>query len=531
MKRFSQLYTSLDATTKTTGKTAVLVDYFSEADPADAAWAIYFLSGKKLQRLVSMKLLRTWSAEVAGIEDWMFDECYEVVGDLAEVMALILPAPESQSDVPLHEWVTQRLLPLKKLTEPEQRSAMVGYWQQLDQTERFVLHKLMTGAFRVGVSQKMVVKALAQRFGLPSEVLAHRLMGDWGPSAEFFNSLMNADTGDAHISQPYPFFLAHPLEADVETLGPVTDWQAEWKWDGIRAQMLKRDDQFFIWSRGEELMTDRFPELTAIADSVPNGSAVDGEIVAFKDGGILPFSQMQRRIGRKKPGKKILSDIPVSFIAFDLLEWQGRDVRQEPLTFRRQQLQGIVDAVATENPNTAIQLSKELPCQSWSDLAELRQQSRENQAEGLMLKRRDSPYRVGRHRGDWWKWKIEPYTVDAVLTYAQRGSGRRASLYSDYTFGIWNDGELVTFAKAYSGLTDEEIAEVDRFVRANTLERFGPVRSVTPKLVFELAFENIQVSKRHKSGIAVRFPRIIRWRHDLKIEAADSLEYVKAMIE
>lgn len=531
MKNFSKLYTKLDSTTKTSAKVAALVDYFSSAEAADCAWAIYFLSGQKLKRLVPMKSLRTWAAEAAEIDDWMFDECYEVVGDLAEVMSLILPAPQSQSDLPLHTWVSERLLPLRRLEESQQKTQLLKFWQQLNETERFVMLKLLTGAFRVGVSQKLVVKALSTHSGVPAEALAHRLMGDWQPSADFYKTLLDEDTGDANISQPYPFYLAHPLEKDVESLGECDQWEAEWKWDGIRAQVLKRQGHFYIWSRGEELMTDRFPELVAAADSIPDGTVLDGEIVAFKDGEILPFSEMQRRIGRKKPGKKTLADIPVSFIAFDLLEHGGADFRQQSLDVRREHLRQMIAELPKDSHDPAIWMSEPLRFDSWNGLSELRQESRDHKAEGLMLKRRDSVYRVGRPRGDWWKWKIKPYTVDAVLTYAQRGSGRRASLYSDYTFGIWKDDELVTFAKAYSGLTDAEITEVDRFVRANTLERFGPVRSVTPELVFELAFENIQVSKRHKSGIAVRFPRILRWRQDLKIQDADSLQHVTAMIQ
>ncbi len=529
MKRFTWLFTALDQTTKTTAKVAALVEYFATAEPADAVWAIYFLSGRRIKRLIPTRQLCEWCAERAGIEPWMFDECYDIVGDLAEVMTLILPAPMEDSDLPLHRWVSERLIALATMEEPQQRAAIEGYWRELDEQERFVLHKLITGEFRVGVSQRLVVQGLAQLRNISAEVISHRLMGNWEPTAEFFKSLVDADTRDAEISRPYPFYLAHPLEKEVTDLGECSLWQAEWKWDGIRAQILKRSGQLFIWSRGEELMTDRFPELIAVAEHLPDGIALDGEVVAFKDGAVLPFAAMQRRIGRKKLGKKILADVPVAYIAFDLLEFAGRDVREEPLIWRRSELEDIIRQVAMHSPS-AFQISDVLAADLWPALAALRQQSREHQAEGLMLKLKSGPYRVGRPRGEWWKWKIEPYTVDAVLIYAQRGSGKRASLYTDYTFGVWDGDKLVPFAKAYSGLTDEEIRRVDAFVRRNTLERFGPVRSVTPELVFELAFENIQASTRHKSGIAVRFPRIVRWREDLTIKDADSLETIRQMM-
>jgi DNA ligase-1 len=529
MKHFTRLFTSLDQTNKTTAKVAALVEYFASADPADAAWAIYFLIGRRINRLIPTRQLCEWCAQRAGVEGWMFDECYDIVGDLAEVMTLILPPPVEQQDLPLHRWVIERLIPLAEMDEAQQRGAVESYWRQLDEQERFVLHKLITGAFRVGVSQRLVVQALAQLRGISAEVISHRLMGNWEPTAEFFTWLIDADTRDAEISRPYPFYLAHPLEKEVTELGEISDWQAEWKWDGIRAQILKRSGQLYIWSRGEELMTDRFPELIAAAEHLPDGIALDGEVVAYKNG-VLPFAAMQRRIGRKTLGKKILADVPVAFIAFDLLELAGRDVREEPLTWRRQELEAVIRHVTMHAHSDAFQISAVLAADSWEALASQRQQSREHQAEGLMLKLKSGPYRVGRPRGEWWKWKIEPYTIDAVLIYAQRGSGKRASLYTDYTFGVWSGDELIPFAKAYSGLTDEEIRRVDAFVRSHTLERFGPVRSVTPELVFELAFENIQLSTRHKSGIAVRFPRIARWREDLSIKDADSLETIREMM-
>jgi len=371
------------------------------------------------------------------------------------------------------------------------------------------------------------VKALAQVAGLATEVISHRLMGDWQPDASFYNQLIAQQTGDTDVSRPYPFFLAYPLEGEPSSLGDPADWIAEWKWDGIRSQTIRRNWQTFIWSRGEELVTERFPELAALGGLLPEGTVIDGEILPWKDGMPLPFAQLQRRIGRKALGPKILADVPVVLLAYDLLEWGGEDIRAWPLEKRRAQLAELASVLAASG---RLILSEAVPFTDWDELAAARLRSRERRVEGFMLKRHGSPYRVGRRKGDWWKWKIQPYSVDCVLIYAQPGNGRRASLLTDYTFGVWDNGELVPFAKAYSGLTDEEIAQVDAWVRRNTLEKFGPVQRVKPELVFELAFEGIQKSPRHRSGIAVRFPRIARWRTDKKAEEADSIETIRALL-
>ena len=532
MKRFAKLYTSLDGTNKTNDKVAALADYFTEAPPADAAWAIYLLSGNKPRQIIPIRRLCEWACESAGIDPWLFEECYEAVGDLAETINLVLPDASAKTEGSLANWIDQRVLPLRDADEQSQQQAMFNWWESVSPAERFVLLKLITGAFRVGVSQRLVIRALTQATGIASDSLSDRLMGDWTPSAEFYERVVDASADDGEVGRPFPFFLAHPLEAPPEELGEMEDWQAEWKWDGIRAQMIRRGGEIFIWSRGEELMTDRFPEIEAAAECLPDGTVIDGEILAWKDG-VLPFAVMQKRIGRKKLGKRILAEAPVILMAFDLLEAGGVDIRQLPLSQRRSQLEALLAPLppSDRGDSHSLMLSPTLDESSWKALATLRQASRQQHAEGLMLKRRDSAYGVGRPRGDWWKWKIEPYTIDAVLIYAQRGSGRRASLYTDYTFAVWKDDELVPFAKAYSGLTHEEIAEVDAFVRRETQERFGPVRSVTPELVFEIAFENLQPSKRHKSGVAVRFPRIKRWRRDKTPQQADTMESLMSLIE
>ena len=530
MKRFAKLFATLDQTTKTNAKIAALAGYFTTATHADAAWAVYFLSGRKVRQLVPNKLLKAWAAGVASIEPWMFDECYEVVGDLAETMALILPPRQRDEDLPLSVWVEERLLPLRGMDEDQKRQLVESAWSSLGDTERFVFNKLITGAFRVGVSRQLVVRGLAEASGIKADVLSHRLMGDWEPTAEFFGKLIDADTTDAMISRPYPFFLAHALEGDVDALGDIGRWQAEWKWDGIRAQLIRRQGETFIWSRGEDLTTDRFPELVEASEALPDGTVIDGEIVGWSGENVLGFGDLQRRIGRKALSARILREVHVALICFDLVEHAGSDIREQPLTQRREILEQLVAQTDLPLASRRLLLSEVHRAKGWEQLGELRQKCREYRTEGLMLKKLDSPYRVGRPRGDWWKWKINPYTIDAVLIYAQRGHGKRASLYTDYTFALWDDDQLVPFAKAYSGLTDAEIRRVDRFVRQNTLERFGPVRSVKAELVFELAFEDIRESTRHKSGVAVRFPRIARWREDLNIQDADGLDTIKALI-
>ncbi|GIV83177.1 MAG: ATP-dependent DNA ligase [Candidatus Roseilinea sp.] len=549
---FALLYAELDATNKTNEKVAAMVRYLRSAPPADAAWAIYFLIGRRPRQAISTTHLRAWAAEAAGIADWLFEECYAAVGDLAETMALLDVRASSSASHSLSEWVEGVLLPLREMDEPDKKRAVLRAWASLDSRERLVWNKLITGAFRVGVSQKLVVRALAEVSGVDEATLSHRLMGEWQPSADFFAQLIAPETADADISRPYPFCLAYALESKLPTdargrlfdadpvafaeslqaaLGDLSDWQVEWKWDGIRAQLIRRRGQTFLWSRGEELITARFPEIAAIGAALPDGVVLDGEILPFKDGRVLPFGRLQTRIGRKTLTKKILAEAPVVLFAYDLLELDGQDVRGRPLRWRRAQLAQLVEACHLPT----LKLSPIVAAESWEALGRRQQCSRAHDAEGLMLKRLDSSYGVGRIVGDWWKWKVAPYTADAVLIYAQAGHGRRAGLFTDYTFAVWdgdprNGGRLVPFAKAYSGLTDAEMRRVDAFIRANTLEKFGPVRTVKPQLVFELGFEGIQRSARHKSGVAVRFPRILRLRDDKRIEDADTLEAIRALL-
>jgi DNA ligase-1 len=527
VKRFARLYAAIDATTRTSVKTQALVDYFAGADPRDAAWAAWFLTGHRPRQPVPTRRLHAWAAEAAGLPLWLFEESYDAVGDLAETIALVLPPPVAASDLPLHHWVEERIAPLRELPEAEQRARLEGYWRELGGIERFVFNKLITGAFRVGVSALLVNRAVAQAFSLDAKVVAHRLAGEWFPNEATWNALIDPAGGEeVDRARPYPFFLAHPLQDDPATLGERAEWLAEWKWDGIRAQLIRRGDTICLWSRGDEPIAGQFPEIMADAPKLPD-CVIDGEILAWKGGRVMPFAALQKRLGRKNPGKKVMEESPVVFLAFDLLELEGVDWRERPLSERRAKL---ADMLLSIPGGSRFEPASQVRAPTWETLARAREESRALGTEGLMLKRLASPYGVGRTRGDWWKWKVEPYTLDAVLVYAQKGSGKRASLYTDYTFALWKGGELVPFAKAYSGLTDEEIRVVDEFIRKNTLERFGPVRTVRPQLVFELGFEGIQRSARHKSGIAVRFPRMLRMRADKTPEQADTVESALALL-
>jgi DNA ligase-1 len=539
MREFSRLYAELDETTSTKRKLDALQAYFSKAAPENAAWAVYFLAGGKPRQAVPVKLLRQYATEYAGLDEWLFDECYNAVGDLAETIAHILPAPKQESAVGLAEWVEQRIAPLRGAAPDEVRAALFRYWDELETSERFLLVKLIGGGFRVGVSRLLVTRALSAIAAVDSKLVAQRLMG-WTdgrvqPTAQGFLQLIAAPSATEHAErggQPYPFFLAHALQADPATLGDLAAWQVEWKYDGMRAQLVSRAGLNFLWSRGEDLITERFPELMSIR--LPQGTVIDGEILVWPHGDApAPFAALQKRIGRKLISAKLLAELPAVLVAYDLLELDGVDVRQLPQHERRALLEQLVGQAAQPQ----LRLSPLVLADDWAQLALVRTESRARGVEGMMLKAKDAQYGVGRTKdvGTWWKWKIDPFSVDAVLVYAQAGHGRRASLYTDYTFAVWDsDGEgerkLVPFAKAYSGLTDAEIAQVDNAVRRTTIERFGPVRSVKPTMVFEIGFEGIALSPRHKSGIAVRFPRILRRRDDKAVEDADTLDTLRGLL-
>lgn len=529
MKAFVDLFTRIDTTTKTNEKVQALTDYLNQAADDDKVWTLALFSGRTPKRIVNTTQLKIWAAESAGVPYWLFEECYHVIGDLSETIAGLVPSGESAHQRSLSEWMLALRQHLKA-DETSKKDFITSAWSGFTQEERFVFNKLTSGAFRMGVSQKLLIKALSKHSGLDENQLAHRLMGNWDPEQISFAELILTTHNDH--SKPYPFYLAYALEQDAATLGSITDWQIEHKWDGIRSQVIVRSGELFIWSRGEELVTQQYPELAVLTSILPDGTVLDGELLPFKQEQPLPFADMQTRISRKKVSAKLMQQTPVILMAYDLLETHGEDVRSRPMHERRSILESLVQEVTALSPGIPLRISPLVKQASWEDIAAERERSRLLGSEGLMLKRNVSSYEVGRKKGDWWKWKVDPMTVDAVMLYAQGGSGRRANLFTDYTFAVWNDeGKLVPFAKAYSGLTDKEILEVDAWIKRNTLEKFGPVRSVHPELVFELGFEGIQKSTRHKSGVAVRFPRILRWRKDKPASEADTLSNLLSLIE
>jgi DNA ligase-1 len=523
---FALLINELGEANSTQEKIRLLTDYFSNAPDSDKTWTIGLFSGRKLKRMVKTSLLSSWVSEIKNIPTWLFEECYHQVGDLAETIALLLPQEETghqQGD--LSDYI-RLLISLEKATDEEKKERILYCWKAMNESERFVFNKLITGGFRIGVSSQLMIQSLSKLLNEESAVLAHRLSGNWDPAEINFDQLVNGKGLDDNLSKPYPFFLAHGISNSISTLGAAADWHAEWKWDGIRGQVIKRKNQWFVWSRGEELITDKFPEFDEWKSQIPDGVVMDGEILPMKDGKPLPFALLQTRIGRKKISQKQRSEVPVHFMAFDLLEYEGADWRGKELHIRKNTLREIISNIG----HPLLLLSNGITFSSWEDLADHRLKSRENGSEGLMLKRNTSTYQVGRKIGDWWKWKTDPLTIDAVLIYAQKGHGRRSNLYTDYTFALRDGDKLVSFAKAYSGLTDKELLAVDAYVKKNAIEKFGPVRTVKPELVFEISFEGISESKRHKSGIAVRFPRISKWRTDKKPEDINTLDDLKDLL-
>lgn len=532
MKRFVDLYHDIDATTSTNAKVDTMRRYFDQADPADGAWAVFFLSGRRFKRLVSYANLRRWAEQASGLPPWLFEETHAAVGDLAETIALVLARDDAPAgDLSLADWVEAHLLDLRGLDPDQQRERIVRWWSDLDTPTVIVINKMLTGALRIGVSRTLVIRALADHLDTERDTVARRLQGDIEPSGAWFRSLRDTDVDD---QRPIPFFLASPVDGDADDLqtrlGARDEWIAEDKWDGIRAQAIRHAGDTRLWSRGGDDVSDAFPELTAALSRLPDGAIIDGEVLAHDLDGPLPFSVLQRRLGRRSAGPTVIAEYPIVFMAYDLLADHAGPRTDDPIERRRAALESMLAPLPRDGK---VRLSPIIDAPTWHALFDHRRQSRTRGVEGVMLKRRGSPYRVGRVKGDWWKWKIDPYTLDLVLTYAQPGRGRRASLLTDYTFGVWEDqpgGSLVTLTKAYSGLDQDEIAELDQWIRSHTLERFGPVRRVEPRHVFELAFEGAQWSDRHRSGVALRFPRIARWRRDLSIDQADTLPTVVSML-
>ena len=525
MKHFAELISTLESTNKTNAKIDAMVHYLNAAPENDKLWFLALFTGKRPKRPVNTNLLKLWALEIIQLPEWLFLESYSSVGDLGETLSLILPPPENDIQKSLSQWMTE-LIHLKDQTDEEKKRYVTESWNGLDYTERFIFNKLIGGSFRIGVSKKLLITALSKYSDIDSNQLMHSIMGKWSVGDMNFEDLFTGTNINPDNSKPYPFCLAYPLEKETEDLGNPEDWQAEYKWDGIRGQLIKRNEEIFIWSRGEELVTPQFPELVSALEILEGNFVIDGEILAVINDEVLNFNELQKRLNRKTITPKMLREIPVKVFVYDILEFNDEDLREKQLSERRKILENLIEKHPVEN----IKISQIITFEKWEELIEIRENSRENNSEGLMLKQKNSHYHSGRKKGDWWKWKVDALTIDAVLIYAQKGSGRRSGYYTDYTFAVKKEDQLVTIAKAYSGLTDKEIMEVSRFVTKNSLEKFGPVRTVKPELVFEIAFEGIGLSNRHKSGVALRFPRILRWRRDKKADEIDDIDEVKKLI-
>ncbi|MEO0587333.1 MAG: ATP-dependent DNA ligase [Planctomycetota bacterium] len=528
-----RLFEELDASNATARKVAALRAYFEEEDPRSAAWAVSVLTGRKVVRGVASRLMRAWASEATGYPAWLIDRCYSMVGDLSETLALVLPDPEVGVglDEPLWRTVEERVLPLGVLPEAKRKAVVMAAWSAMDRRERFVFHKLISTHLRVGVSKKLVTRALAEVAGVESAVMAARLAGAWTPSEAAYLALMSGEGLGGDEGQPYPFCLAYALDMPAEQLGDVSDWRVEWKWDGIRAQVVRRAGKTAVWSRGDELVTEAFPEVVAAAAGLARDAVLDGELLAWDGDRPGTFGDLQTRIGRKRVELSLFPETAVRFLAYDLLEDDGEDVRGEGTDARRSRLECLItDSEGAGDAGAVIGVSGCLAAESWAAVEAMKDVAREHGVEGVMLKRGDAAYEVGRVRGGWFKWKVDPYTVDAVLVQAEQGSGRRAGLFTAYTFACWRGEELVPVTRAYSGLTNDEIEEVDRWVRKHTVGRHGPVRVVEPMRVFEIGFEGIQRSDRHRSGVALRFPRMLRVRDDKEANEADRLEVLEGLL-
>lgn len=526
MKHFAELINALESTNKTNAKIDAIIDYLERAPDDDKVWFIALFTGKRPKRNVNTNYMKEWALEITGLPFWLFQESYSSVGDLGETISLILPPPTEKIERTLSQWMND-IIGLKGKSDEDKKDFVLQSWNGLDYTERLIFNKLLGGSFRIGVSDKTLINALTKFSNQESSTLMHSLMGKWVPEEASFQELISAENINPDNSKPYPFCLAYPLEKELEELGTPDEWLIEYKWDGIRGQIIRRNDEVFIWSRGEELITEQFPEITEAVQQMKGNFVIDGEILAVKDDKVLNFNELQKRLNRKTLTKKMLSEIPIQVFAYDILELENNDLREKPIAARRAMLEELL---LNESPEH-IKLSQVIGFENWNDLNQIRENSRDINSEGLMLKKKESFYHSGRKKGDWWKWKINPLTIDAVLIYAQKGSGRRSAYYTDYTFAVKNGDALVTIAKAYSGLTDKEIMEVSRFVNKNAIEKFGPVRTVKAELVFEIAFEGIGFSSRHKSGVALRFPRILRWRKDKTVNEIDDLEEIKKLIQ
>ncbi|MGB0914279.1 MAG: cisplatin damage response ATP-dependent DNA ligase, partial [Phaeobacter italicus] len=472
------------------------------------------------------KMLCEWAAEQADLPLWLLQESQAVVGDMAETIALVLPRPTCQSDISLSDLISL-IADLATLREDQKRDRVQSVWDKLGVDERCLFNKLITGGFRVSVTQKQMARALARVSGLNETALIHRLAKGWKPDQISFAEFIAADSEGDDASHPYPIFPTRPLEGLPPKLGLARNWVSEWKWDGIRGQLIVRNRRHYIWSRSQELVTERFPELGRSADFLPDGTVIDGEIIAWQAGLPLPLNAVEKRIGRKTVPKALLRDAPCILMAFDLLEQDGIDLRPLPLKDRQARLQRLMRDVPCE---AGLRLSEQIEFDDWNELTSIRAIARDRRTRGVMLKHRESPYPATPEQGNWRAWEVDPLTMDAVMIYAQSGQGRALTPVTELTLAVWSGNELVPIAKVRPELSTAELGELTAWIQKNTTQRFGPVRQVTPQQVFGLAFDTVCESPRHKSGISLRNPRLTRWHRDSPVQQATTLDDLRVLL-
>ncbi len=594
MIHFTRLFNELDETNHTVEQLAALERYFKAAPAADAAWALHLLIGAKAPRALKNSQLREWISTVADLPTWLVDESCETVGDIAETLALLLPDPPTVpagGSLALHRLITERLLPLAGLGPEARRDLVVTTWRELDGAQRFIWNKLITGSFRIGVSRTQVARALGKTAGVSASVMAHRLLGFQEPTEAAFRALLAAESANENFG-PYPFQTANAIKSaepagdptieslDLfprlvgapgtgptitrpEELGSASDWQAEWLLDGLRVQVMRRGDAVLIWSQDEELLNPEFPEIAEAAQLLPDGTVLDGDLVVWPASDVCPGTRadIQQRLSHATPGAGLQRKLPVVFIAQDIIEAAEIDQRGRPLLARRRQLAEVLAPAADRHRETQatrpasgstdgsqmdlfgsppaaaahhapfrFRAASLVSFGSWEQLASLRREARDHGAAGLILKRTESCYGASVETSAWWIWPIEPLRINAVLIAALPGHGNSPRAFSDYTFAVWCDDELVPFAKTGTGLTEIGFRAMDDFIRAHITGKFGPVRSVKAELVFELEFDSVQTSTRHKSGLVVRSARIHRRRPELSAAEADTLEALRLLV-
>lgn len=524
MQNFIELFKNLDSLNSTNRKLILLKEYFKTEKEENLDFAIYLLSGKKRKKLVSTKLLKELLLKFANLDEWVFEECYAEVGDFAETVNLLLPI--SYNNLANCD-LKRDYISLTNITKLEDKiNYILQCWQTYNFYARFLFNKIISGTLRIGVSDGLVIKALSEVFSISPHSCAQILMGNWNPTSTTICSKLK-NNNIKPVSTPYPFCLAQTFDKQIEPT-KLSEWIIEKKYDGIRCQIIKRNNEVYIWSRGEEILNEQFPDLIDAFQALDNGTVIDGELLAYTTNfEIDSFNKLQKRLNKKNPSKKLILEIPCFVIAYDILEFNGKDIRFYPLKERKL----ILSELCKSKTISLLKISEEYTFKNWDEVVTFKSTCKRNHCEGLMFKKIDEIYVSGKRVNSWIKWKFQPYTLDAILLYAQKGRGKRSGLYTDYSFGLWNNNELVPFAKAYSGLSNKEIHELNQWIKQNTLEKFGTVRLVKPQHVFEIAFEGINISKRHKSGFAVRFPRILRWRKDKLVHEANHIEDLKKLIE